>query len=177
MKAMNKITIFCGLFLLVLIVCPIVTAYDSRAVQYYNDGDDLFNAGRYSEAIATLDQALAIDPTISEAWYERGTALGRLGRPAEALNSFDRAIALNPNDAQAWSNRGTALGNLGRYSEAISSYDRAIALNPNDAQTRSNRQVALEKQSQAESTPLTYAPIGAIILMAGIAVWSRRRSH
>ncbi len=176
MKAMNKITIFCGLFLLVLIVCPIVTAYDSSAVQYYNDGVDLVNAGRYSEAIAAFDQALAIDPSFSEAWYNRGTTLSNLGRYSEALNSLDRAVALNPNYFEAWGNRGTALVKLGRYSEAISSYDRAIALNPNDAVARSNRQLALEKQSQAESTPLTYAPIGAIILMAGIAVWSRRRS-
>jgi tetratricopeptide (TPR) repeat protein len=177
MKAMNKTTIFCGLFLLALIVCPIVTAaYDSRAEPYFNDGVSLVNAGRYSEAISAFDQALAIDPTISEAWYNHGTSLNKLGRFAEALNSFDRAVALNPNDALAWNNRGTALINLGRYSEAISSYDRAIALNPNDAVARSNRQLALEKQSQAESTPLTYAPIGAIILMAGIAVWSRRRS-
>lgn len=176
MKATNKTTIFCGLFLFVLILCPMVTAYDERALQYFNDGVDLDNAGRYSEAIAALDQALAIDPTISEAWYNRGTILGKTGRPAEAINSFDRAIALNPNDSMTWSNRGTALGNLGRYSEAVSSYDRALALNPNDAQTRNSRQVAIEKQNQAQSTPLMYAPIGAIVLMAGIVVWSRRRS-
>ena len=60
--------------------------------------------------------------------------------------------------------------------KAVTSYDKALALNPNDAGTKSNRDLALEKQSQAQSTPLLYAPIGAIVLMAGIAVWGRRRS-
>ena len=34
MEAMNKIAFFCGLFLLVLILCPVVTAYDSSAEEY-----------------------------------------------------------------------------------------------------------------------------------------------
>jgi tetratricopeptide (TPR) repeat protein len=176
MTAMNKTTIFCGLFLLTLIVCPIVTAYDDRAVQYYNEGVDFANAGRYSESLASCDMAIAIDPGMSEAWYNRGVAQGKLGRHSDALESYDKAIAINPNDAMTWSNRGTAFGNLGRYSEAIASFDKALALNPNDAATKSNRALALERQSQAQSTPLMYAPIGAIVLMAGIVVWSRRRS-
>jgi len=176
MKAMNKTTIFCGLFLLALIVCPIVTAYDSNAVQYYNEGVDFASAGRYSDALASLDKAIAIDPSMSEAWYNRGTALNNLGLNTEAVASFDKAIAINPNDAATWNNRGTALGNLGRYSEAVASFDKALALNPNDAKTKSNRDLALERQSQAQSTPLMYAPIGAIVLMAGIVIWSRRRS-
>jgi len=50
----------------------------------------------------------------------------------------------------------------------------ALAINPNDADARQNREIALNKQTQP--TPLLYAPIGAIVLMAGIAVWSRRRA-
>jgi len=38
---------------------------------------------------------------------------------------------------------------------------------------KQNREMALQKQTK--TTPLLYAPIGAMVLMAGIAVWTRRR--
>lgn len=65
MEERNKIVFFCRLFLLVLILCPSVSAYDSRAVQYFNDGVDFTKLSQYSEAVASFDKAIAIDPNIA----------------------------------------------------------------------------------------------------------------
>ena len=79
------------------------------------------------------------------------------------------------------------LGKLGRNTEAVASYDKALGIDPNITEAIQNRKIALEQQSegqptsatpiqqQTKTTPLLYAPIGAIVLTIGIAVLSRRR--
>jgi tetratricopeptide (TPR) repeat protein len=211
MEAMHKIAFFCGCLLLVVLLCPTVTAVDDQAGQYYDEGIDFADLGWYTEAVASYDKAIAIDPNFAEAWYNRGialhylkrysdavasydkaiavdknyadawvnrgVALRELGRYSEAVASYDKAISLDPNYAKAWNNRGNALGELGQYSEAIASFDKAIAIDPNYAKAKQNREFYLSKQNgrQNQTTPLLYAPIGAIVLMAGIAVWGRHR--
>ena len=54
--------------------------------------------GRYMEAIASLDRAVAIDPTDTTAWMGRGFVFWRLEMWPEALASFERAIVTSPED-------------------------------------------------------------------------------
>ncbi|HBL12673.1 MAG TPA: hypothetical protein DD379_14990, partial [Cyanobacteria bacterium UBA11162] len=49
---------------------------------------------RYEEALASLDQAIALKADEDNIWHNRGIALGKLQRYAEALASLDQAIAL-----------------------------------------------------------------------------------
>ena len=184
MHMMNRITIFCVFILLVLLICPTATAYDGRAMQYFNDGVSFSKLGKNTEAVASFDKALVFEPNDAALWAQRGYALHQLGRTTEALASYDKAIDIDPNgaDVYLWNKRGDALSQLGRYEEAVISYDKALAINPIDDYAKQNREIALEKQSQAQQTqqqnhpvPLMYAPIGAIVLMAGLAVWSRRQ--
>ncbi len=188
MAAIRKITFFCGFILLVLLVCPAVTAFDGRAVQFFDDGVSLSRQGHDTEAIALYDKALAFEPNYADAWTHRGFSQSKLGQYPEALASYEKAIAINPNstDEELWSQRAAALSRLGRYTEAIASYDKATAINPYDDVVKQNREIARGMQRQAEqaqqaqqktkTTPLLYAPIGAIVLMAGIAAWKRRQS-
>lgn len=65
------------------------------------DGDDfrwpyfsarlLADAGRFEEALAALDNALAIDPDYPPAWLWRGSWLLETGRPDAALSAFEAA--------------------------------------------------------------------------------------
>jgi superkiller protein 3 len=87
----------------------------------------LFESGQqYTDAVASYDKALAIQPNMHEAWYGRGIALSSLGRYEEAITSYDRAVTTKPNNHEAWSGRSYALGNLGRYEEAITSFNLAV---------------------------------------------------
>lgn len=52
---------------------------------------------RLEEALASYDNALAINPDYVEAWTNRGSSLALLGRYEEALISCDNALAINPN--------------------------------------------------------------------------------
>ena len=157
-----------------------VTAYDSRAVQYNSEGYNFYKLGKYTEAVASYDKAIAIDPNYTTAWINRGVALGNLGQYSDEIASYDKAIAIDPNNTDVWNNRGSAQGEHGQYTEAIASFEKAIAIDPNNTDAKLNLQYALKKQKQAQQTqssPLMYAPIGAIVLVVGIAVWVRRHPN
>ena len=59
--------------------------------------------GRYEEALAALDRAIAIDATMAEAHRARGGVLEALKRPEEAREAFAKAdeIKARANDKPA----------------------------------------------------------------------------
>jgi tetratricopeptide (TPR) repeat protein len=119
-------------------------------------GNFLFLAGRYEEAIKSYDRAISFKPDEPEAWSNRGVSLGKLGRYEEAIKSYDRAILFSPDKYDAGYNRGVALLNLGRYEEAIESYDRVISFKPNDHEAWSSRGVSLERLGRYEEAIKSY---------------------
>ncbi len=84
--------------------------------------------GRHAAAVATLDQALAIDRTLVDAWFEKADTLETLGQVAAALAAYDAVLALAPRHARAHCDRGHVLGRMGRLDEALGSYAQAIAI-------------------------------------------------
>jgi len=103
-----------------------------------NYGNVLTMLGRFGEAIASYDRALAIAPD-AQTWNNRGSALQSLNRKAEALASYESALALEPGNIQALCKRGVLLGELKHSDEALASYDRVLALDPNHAEALNNR--------------------------------------
>ena len=67
------------------------------------------NSESNSNAIASFDKAIAINPNYTEAWVGRGIILQRLGRYTEAVASYDKVLAINPNHAFAKEAREIAL--------------------------------------------------------------------
>jgi len=113
-----------------------------EAKRLFEEGNRLFEGGKYQGAVESYDKALAIDPKDAAAWYNRGNALGDEGKYQKAVESYDKALAIDPNDAAAWYNLGNALDELGKYQEAVENYDKALAIDPKDALTWYNKAVA-----------------------------------
>ena len=107
-----------------------------------NRGKDYLSAGRYDEAIAELDQALAINHNLSEAWFYRGAAYSGKRDNARAIADFSAALRIDPNYASAYNNRGIAYHEEEEYDRAIADYTAALRINPNDAATYYNRGLA-----------------------------------
>lgn len=107
-----------------------------EAEKLFEQGNRLYEQGRYQEAVESYDKALAIDPKYAAAWNNRGLALDNLGKHQEAVESYDKALALDPKLAPAWYNRGNALDNLGKYQEAAEALRRALRLDPNFQEAR-----------------------------------------
>ncbi len=106
--------------------------------------------GRYEEAIASYDRAVAIKSDLHEAWHDRGISLGILGRHEEAISSYDRAVAFKSDFHESYYDRGVALDNSGRYEEAVASYDRAVAIKPDEHKAWHNRGISLYNLGRCE---------------------------
>ncbi len=112
---------------------------ESLLIQGIEEGNALFNLGRFDDAIASYNKALEIKPDKDEAWYKRGNALFNLGRFDDAIASYNKALEIKPDKDEAWNNRGNVLFNLGRFDDAIASYNKAISLNPKNSYSWFNR--------------------------------------
>ncbi len=67
-----------------------------RAAELYNAGVKQFEAGDYAAATAGVDEALALDPKLSEALLLKARLLSKAGGHAGAADRYIRAIELNP---------------------------------------------------------------------------------
>jgi tetratricopeptide (TPR) repeat protein len=76
------------------------------AVDYMALGDHAYDQGDCVAAIAAYSKAIALDPSLPEAYNNRAYTNMRLHNYAIALVDLDKAIALRPNYVQALMNRG-----------------------------------------------------------------------
>ena len=79
---------------------------------HYNRGVILSQQQKHEEALAALDQALALQPNAAAVHFNRGVVLAELERHREALESYDRVLALEPAYAPALANRAMVALNL-----------------------------------------------------------------
>ncbi|HEY3911232.1 MAG TPA: tetratricopeptide repeat protein [Stellaceae bacterium] len=77
-------------------------------------------------------KALALDPTIAQAYYTEGLVLRAKGEHNEALEAFSRAVELNPNMPRALAEKGNELTLLGDPQEVPVVVEKAIKLSPRD---------------------------------------------
>ncbi len=56
--------------------------------------------GDFAGCVSTCEfsEAIGIDPTIAELWYNHGLACHYMARPAEAVRDFERAVELSKNE-------------------------------------------------------------------------------
>lgn len=102
-------------------------------------------------AVATYEQAEALDPE-RFAWpYFRALLLGKVSDYVGALDAMDRATAIDAGYVPTWLWRGEWLRELGRYDEALDAYRRAEALGAESVALPGRAQILLD-QGHAEAT-------------------------
>ncbi len=99
--------------------------------------------GRTADALAALDQALALDPVRAGALAARGAALVALERDAEGVAACDLALEHDAGNPVVLNAKGVALRRLGRPAEALAAYDLALASSPKFMDALCNRGAAL----------------------------------
>lgn len=117
-------------------------------------GDD---QARHAAAVAEAEKAVAIDPTLSEAYAVLGVSLAGMGRFDEARIQSDRAVRMRPDDAAVRLALGRILDQQGQHDEAIEALKRAIDLTPKDA--RVHRAIALAYLNRAKKGSVNDLPI------------------
>jgi Flp pilus assembly protein TadD len=91
---------------------------------------------RITEADSLFRQAILVDSSYADAWYNLAMHQMQRGEHASAAANLSRVVQIHPGDAQALSILGTAYLKLGRPADADSAFRRALSLNPNDRNAR-----------------------------------------
>ena len=161
------------------------TLLDSASVDALSlRANALQQMGRVSDALASLDKAVALKPNNAGLWTNRGNLLLALGRNAEALASYDRAVALNPEYADALCNRAVALLTAGNYRDAETDLNRTLLLKPDHLEALEHRGIALavqgrhEEALQSYDSALKHNPSNVeLLLRRGDSLLNLDRSH
>ncbi|GFO70873.1 hypothetical protein GMLC_44520 [Geomonas limicola] len=113
-------------------------------------GVQLSEAGRFTEAARVFRQLLALDPDDADVLNNLGCALDNAGRPAEALVHYRRAIELRADFCAPHYNMGNSLRSLGEGASALGCYQRALAIEPELPQGWHNLALALQDLGRLE---------------------------
>lgn len=80
---------------------------------------------RFGEAAQALQRAVALAPTLVEAWFSLSLALQDLRRLDEAAAALERVLSLQPGRPDALVNLGIVRQDQGRLDDAMRAYGRA----------------------------------------------------
>jgi adenylate cyclase len=95
--------------------------------------------GRYAEAMAEFDEAIAVDENLYEAHYFCARACFSQGKLEDAATHFQRAANINPDDCQALIVLSGVLRTLGRTQDMIVAAQEGVA--------RAERELALHPEN------------------------------
>ncbi len=111
----------------------------------------LVNLGRaqialreFEDALNSVDRAIQIDSTDSQAWRVRGRALHSWNEIDGAVSAYEKSIALNPENPYAYNNLGLIYIERSRFGDAVPVLEKAIAQLDNVAFFYNNLGIAYE---------------------------------
>ena len=84
----------------------------------------------YRKAVALGRRAVAIDPSLGDAYAMMANVLLTMEKHHEALDAAERALAVSPNQADVFALAAWAFAQNGRANEAVSLMERAFRRNP-----------------------------------------------
>lgn len=116
-----------------LIAVATPAAADERA-----DVDRLIKAGQPAEAMARLDQALAVKPKDPQLRFMKGVLLTEAGRNAEAIAVFTLLNEDYPELPEPYNNLAVLYAGQGEYDKARVALEAAVRSNPAYATAHEN---------------------------------------
>jgi len=148
MKLLNWascLTIFAAALLLAI---PDVQAQSAAARN--NEGNRLFEQGKYEEAEKAYLEAQVENPGKPELLYNLGNSLIKQNRYDQATQSLHQAIGKGNKGIQqnSWYNIGNALFSQGNFKDSAQAYIQALRINPTDRDAKHNLELALQKIQQ-----------------------------
>ena len=93
----------------------------------YEAGVKSIAEGRVSLGLASLKQAVEIEPTNALYHNAVGAVLLNVGRFPDAQVAFQKAVELDPTYADAYHNLGSSFAEQGKWEDAIAAYKKALA--------------------------------------------------
>ena len=107
----------------VILPKPDANTYNSQGISFLNDG-------RYNEALAEFQKAIALNPSYEKARYGIGLVYLHSGRYTDAVNAFEKLIKSDPNYKEAHHGLGLAYFKSGNDNKATAAANAALRIDP-----------------------------------------------
>ena len=116
------------------------------------DGNELFEQGRYEEALSRYQDALEKNPESPIITFNTGDAQYKLEAYDRALEAFQQILSTEDSGLKAHSfyNLGNAQFRSGQLQEAVESYKEALRFDPDDPDTKHNLEFALKQLEEQQ---------------------------
>lgn len=124
-----------------------------EAEQRVERAHELYESGRWEDAVHELRAALSVNPEQGEWHYNLGLTLDAMGRYDEAVEAFKNALVYHGQDVEILINLGVDCLRLRRPAEGIKYFEQAQHLQPDNEATYAHRITAyaqLDDHEQAE---------------------------
>jgi len=99
-------------------------------------------------ARGNCDHALALDPSLVDAYLARAVLLEKTGNEKASLDEFAKALALDPSNPQTLLLQAQVFVRLNRWAEAEQTYQRVLNERPNSWVTYNEKGNALDRQGK-----------------------------
>jgi tetratricopeptide (TPR) repeat protein len=131
----------------------------SKAATLKDQGNKLFQAKYFDDAISCYTQSIETHPT-AVAYANRGMAYLKLEKHAEAEADCTAALRLDPTYVKAWHRRAAARKQLGKLLEAAADFEEVLRLEPSNTAVQADRTQALDqhlKQQQIQHSTVWHS--------------------
>ena len=123
--------------------------------------------------LALVEQAVALDPTDAQAWYNLGVFESEQGRLVPALSAYRRAVALDPLFNDALGNGCELLRRNEYFDKALEWADRQLALGAQTWAAHLNRAICLMHMRRFDEAEAAFDAARALAPERPIVHWER----
>jgi tetratricopeptide (TPR) repeat protein len=117
---------------------------------FNNLGNSYLQVNDIETAFQVLQNAVRINPLLSEANMNLGNVYLRKGMPQQAIYQYQKALDILGDDAKILNNLGSAYMQLENYPKAEASYRAAMRVDPEYGDVRRNLAQALKAQGKLQ---------------------------
>jgi tetratricopeptide (TPR) repeat protein len=114
------------------------------------EGNALYDAGKYSEAVRKYLSAIEVAPEWYEPHYELGQTYYQMKRPGDAEAQYKLALRADPKCWLCYQGIGNLADDSGNSTLALENYQKAVELAPDQAQPRYNLAIAYVRQQKVD---------------------------
>ena len=110
---------------------PIHTLAESIKQTHYNNGITFLKDERYSDAIASLQNVITLDPDFTAAQYNLAVAHLKLENYPRALDNLQKTVSLDPRNKEAHHSLALTFLGLGKLDNARNAAKESLSIDPN----------------------------------------------
>ena len=109
--------------------------------EFYHDRAIITGNKNPKEALKDYDEAIRLNPKLTEAYYNRGLCHMALGKYKEATKDFNKTLELEPQYANAKNNIGVMLAKKKKYADAWAAFYDAHEINSANKNVLANQKI------------------------------------